>query len=92
MSVQDRLQQKRPDHDPKRSGIGRTSNSGIAGTNLVNLDPDDTDISSASQVRPDKTTSASPARQTSESDRETPDDSQGSPAAEVDGFDLQPRS
>ena len=67
-----------PDRDlnPKQSGIGRTSNSGIAGTNLVNLDPDDTTISSASQVRPDKTTSASPARQTSESDRETPDDSQ----------------
>ena len=75
MSSQDRLQQHRA-LNPKQSGIGRTSNSGIAGTNLVNLDPDDTTISSASQVRPDKTTSASPARQTSESDRETPDDSQ----------------
>ena len=75
MSSQDRLQQHRA-LNPKQSGIGRTSNSGIAGTNLVNLDPDDTDISSASQVRPDKTTSVSPVRQTSESDRETPDDSQ----------------
>ena len=76
MSSQDRLQHKRPDPDTKLSGIGHNSNFGIAGTNLVNLDPDDTTISSASQVRPDKTTSASPARQTSESDRETPDDSQ----------------
>ena len=75
MSSQDRLQQHRA-LNPKQSGIGRISNSGIAGTNLVNLDPDDTTISSASQVRPDKTTSASPARQTSESDRETPDESQ----------------
>ena len=75
MSSQDRLQQHRA-LNPKQSGIGRTSNSGIADTNLVNLDPDDTIISSASQVRPEKTTSASPARQTSESDRETPDDSQ----------------
>ena len=75
MSSQDRLQQHRA-LNPKQSGIGRTSNSGIAGTNLVNLDPDDTIISSASQVRPDKTTSASPVRQTSESDRETPDESQ----------------
>ena len=76
MSSQDRLQHKRPDPDTKLSGIGHNSNSGIAGTNLVNLDPDDTTISSASQVRPDKTTSVSPVRQTSESDRETPDVSQ----------------
>ena len=76
MSSQDRLQHKRPDPDTKLSGIGHNSNFGIAGTNLVNLDPDDTTISSASQVRPDKTTSASPVRQTSESDRETPDVSQ----------------
>ena len=38
MSSQDRLQQHRA-LNPKQSGIGRTSNSGIAGTNLVNLDP-----------------------------------------------------
>ena len=52
MSSQDRLQQHRA-LNSKQSGIGRTRtpNSGIAGTNLVNLDPDDTDISSASQVR-----------------------------------------
>ena len=75
MSSQDRLQQHRA-LNPKQSGVGRTSNSGIAGTNLVNLDPDDTNISSASQVRPDKTTSESHARQTSESNRETPDESQ----------------
>ena len=75
MSSQDRLQQHRA-LNPKQSGVGRTSNSGIAGTNLVNLDPDDTNISSASQVRPDKTTSESHARQTSESNRETHDDSQ----------------
>jgi hypothetical protein len=75
MSSQDRLQQHRA-LNPKQSGVGRTSNSGIADTNLVNLDPDDTNISSASQVRPDKTTSESHARQTSESDRDPPDDSQ----------------
>ena len=74
--MQNRLQQKRPDPDTKRSGIGHNSNTGINDTNLVNLDPDDTTISSASQVRPDKTTSVSPVRQTSESDRETPDVSQ----------------
>ena len=75
MSSQDRLQQHRA-LNHKQSGVGRTSNSGIVGTNLVNLDPDDTNISSASQVRPDNTTSESHARQTSESNRETPDESQ----------------
>ena len=75
MSSQDRLQQHRA-LNHKQSGVGRTSNSGIAGTNLVNLDPDDTNISSASQVRPDNTTSESHARQTSESNRGTPDESQ----------------
>ena len=53
MSSQDRLQQHRA-LNSKQSGIGRTNNPAIADPNslTVNLDPDDTTISSKSQVRP----------------------------------------
>lgn len=75
MSSQDRHQLHRA-LDPKKSGIGHTSNSGIADPNLVDLDQDDTNLPSAGQVRPDKTTSESYTSQTSESDREPPNDLQ----------------